>query len=449
MIDDLQNDPYNVFISFDAARIQAAEEAQAKQPAAGEMAGKHVAVKDLFCTRGERITAGSKILENFVPPYESTVTQNLITSGGIPFGKTNMDEFAMGSTTENSFFGPTINPVAKKLGLSDRVPGGSSGGSAAAVAAGYCDYALGSDTGGSIRQPASFCGIVGFKPSYGLCSRFGMVAYASSLDQAGAFAKDVDNCAQLMRVIAGPDEKDSTSWRGAYPEFSTRLAKDGQLKLGIPVNMQKAAQTDATEEVWNRIEELASKIDTQLVSVELPSLDYALPAYYVLALSEASSNLARYDGIRYTHRSEQAQDLQQLYKKSRAEGFGKEVQRRIMSGTFCISSGYYDAYFLRAAKTRALIAQDYKKAFDKVDLLVMPTTPSSAFEIGRKMDDPTQLYLEDIFTVPVNLAGLPAISIPISTCKEGLPLGMQIVGPRFGDDLVFDAAKRSENALKN
>ena len=444
-------DPLNIYIEQDNAKTDAQLAASRARKANGQPAsaidGWTVAVKDNYCTADYRTTAASKILENFQPTYESTVTARLRAAGGIVNGKVNMDEFAMGSSTETSHFGPTLNPVAKTLGLSDRVPGGSSGGSAAAVAAGMADVALGSDTGGSIRQPAAFCGVVGFKPSYGLCSRWGMIAFASSLDQAGAFGKSVGDVAKVMQVISGHDPQDSTSWSGDYPSFDmTNLPKG--VKIGVAKEVMDAARNEHTDAIWAQIEGLRSSIGAEIVEVGLPTIKYALPSYYVLALSEASSNLARYDGVRYGFRAENPTgDLNSMYQLTRSQGFGAEVKRRIMSGTFSLSTGYYDAYYLQAARVRRMICQEFADAYKQVDLIAMPTTPTPAFEIGVERADPTEMYLEDVFTVPVNLAGLPAISIPAAKAVDGMPLGMQLIGPRLGDDLVLTAAAAVEATL--
>ena len=446
------DDPLNIFIEADSAKTEeyaAAAQARASSGAKlSDIDGLRVAVKDNHCTLDYRTTAASKILENFQPTYESTVTQKLRDAGGVVVGKVNLDEFAMGSSTETSFFGPTLNPVAKELGLGDRVPGGSSGGSAAAVAAGLADVALGSDTGGSIRQPAAFCGVVGFKPSYGVCSRWGIIAYASSLDQAGAFGRNVHDVAKTMKAISGHDPKDSTSWRGDYPSFELGASGTSKPKIGIAKEVVEAANNEHTNAIWEQIEALKSSIGAEIVQISLPTIKYALPSYYVLALSEASSNLARYDGVRYGFRAENPSgDLTDMYQLTRSQGFGEEVKRRIMSGTFSLSTGYYDAYYLQAARVRRMIIEEFKAAYSQVDLIAMPTTPSPAFEVGVERADPTEMYLEDVFTVPVNLAGLPAISIPAAKASDGMPLGMQLIGPRFGDDSVLQVASQIEASL--
>lgn len=445
------DDPLNVYIEQDTAKTDAqiaASKARldSGQPAS-EIDGWTVAVKDNYCTEDYRTTAASKILEDFQPTYESTVTSKLRAAGGVVNGKVNMDEFAMGSSTETSHFGPTLNPVAKALGLSDRVPGGSSGGSAAAVAAGLADVALGSDTGGSIRQPAAFCGVVGYKPTYGLCSRWGIIAYASSLDQAGAFGKSVSDVAKVMKVISGHDAQDSTSWAGAYPSFELSTERK-PIKIGVAKEVMDAAQNEHTNAIWTQIEALKDSIGAEIVPISLPTMKYALPSYYVLALSEASSNLARYDGVRYGFRADNPSgDLNSMYQLTRSQGFGQEIKRRIMSGTFSLSTGYYDAYYLQAARVRRMICEEFAAAYRDVDVIAMPTTPTPAFEVGVERVDPTEMYLEDVFTVPVNLAGLPAISVPAAKAADGMPLGMQLIGPRFGDDMVLNTAAAVEASL--
>ena len=437
----------NVYVTQtkDLALQQA--EAADKRRDAGELKaldGIALAVKDNYCTHGVRTTAGSKILENFVPTYESTVTQKLWDAGATLVGKVNMDEFAMGSSTETSYFGTTQNPVADDLGLEPRVPGGSSGGSAAAVAGKLADAALGSDTGGSVRQPASFCGLVGFKPSYGTCSRWGIIAYGSSLDQAGTMTTSVRDAALLMDVIAGHDAKDSTSVETSF-NFSDELSKPvSDLKLGLPIELLESNSTKDSDIVWKRAKELAKSVGAQLVEVSMPNMKYALQAYYIIALSEASSNLARYDGVRYGFRAENPADLDEMYIKTRSAGFGDEVKRRIMLGTFALSAGYYDAYFKKAQRVRAVVAKEFKQAFGSIDALLMPTTPTAAFKAGNQITDPVQMYLEDIYTVPVNMVGLPAISIPVAKSSDGMPLGLQVIGPQFSDTRVLQIASSLE-----
>jgi len=400
-------------------------------------------VKDNFCTDGIRTTAGSRMLAEFVPPYEASVTKRLWKAGAVMLGKTNMDEFGMGSSTTSSYFGPTTNPVAERLGLADIVPGGSSGGSAAAVAADMCLASLGTDTGGSIRQPASFCGIVGMKPTYGLCSRWGIISYASSLDQAGVLAKTPKDAAITLNVIAGEDPLDSTSFTGTYPDFEVGLGKDIKgKKVGIPKEFLHSQNTAHTQIVWDELERKSNLHQFEIVEVSLPNIPYALQAYYVIALSEASSNLARYDGVRYGHRAENVESLEELYEKTRSEGFGEEVKRRIMLGTYCLSAGHYDQYYQRACKIRTLIKQDFDRSLETVDVLTWPTTPSSAFSSKQHTNDPVEMYLQDIFTVPVNLAGIPAMSIPVAKCERGLPLGLTIAAGQLQDAKVISVADR-------
>lgn len=406
------------------------------------------AVKDNYCTKDIRTTAGSKMLEHFIPTYESTVTQKLLNAGAVILGKTNMDEFAMGSSTESSFFGPTINPVGERMGISNLVPGGSSGGSAAAVAANLAIAALGTDTGGSIRQPASFCGIFGFKPTYGTCSRWGIIAYASSLDQAGVLGKSVSDIALVMDVIAGDDPNDATSLPAAAYDFKkTPASRLNKIKIGIPKEVVKAGSTPDAETVWRSCYEIEKLLNAEICEVSIPNFRYALPAYYILALSEAASNLARYDGVRYGYRAERPRDILELYDRTRREAFGAEVKRRIILGTFALSAGYYEAYYLRAQRIRKLIAEEFAAAFLDVDFLFMPTAPTAAFSIGAHSADPVTMYLEDVYTVAVNLAGLPAISIPIARNNVGLPLGLQIVGKQFSDHALIQTSAAIEQVI--
>jgi len=447
----------NIFITInkDGALKQAKQsDERIAQGREKPLDGIPIAVKDNFCTQGIRTTAGSKILaiskedgQGFVPSYESTVTQKLLDAGAIILGKTNMDEFAMGSSTETSYFGPTINPVGVRLGFESLVPGGSSGGSAAAVAGQLCLGALGTDTGGSVRQPASFCGVVGMKPSYGACSRWGIIAYASSLDQAGVFGKCVEDVAILLDVITGEDSRDTTSVPGLRFNFAKALSEPPRkLRIGFPREIVALQSTTDADRVWSAAGKIAQVLDAEIIDVSVPSVKFALPAYYIIALSEASSNLARYDGVRYGLRSESAKDIVGMYARTRAEGFGSEVKRRIMLGTYSLSAGYYDEYYLKALKVRQIIAKEFMTAFQSIDVMVMPTTPTSAFEIGAHKDSPVEMYLEDVFTVPISLAGLPAISLPVAQDPRGMPLGLQIVGPRFGDERVIRAASSIEVA---
>lgn len=411
----------------------------------GLLEGIPIGVKDNLCMAGVPTTCGSRILENFVPPYESTVTGKLKEAGSVLVGKTNLDEFAMGSSTENSAYTLTNNP----WNLS-RVPGGSSGGSAAAVAAEECVVALGSDTGGSIRQPASFCGVVGLKPTYGLVSRFGLVAFASSLDQIGPFGRTVEDAATLLGAIAGHDPADSTSLDIEIPDYTQyltpELPKSPKLKIGV---ITETFGEGLSEEVKTAVQAAINQLEAigaEVMEVSCPRFRYGLPAYYIIAPSEASSNLARYDAVRYGKRNEDAENLLSMYTKTRAEGFGAEVKRRIMVGTYTLSAGYYDAYYLKAQKVRTLIKQDFEKAFASVDLLVCPTVPTTAFKAGEKTDDPLSMYLSDLTTVPVNLAGLPALSIPCGFDSQGLPIGMQLIANVLREDQLLQTAYAYEQA---
>ena len=407
-----------------------------------KLPGIPMAVKDLFCTKDVRTTAGSKILENFVPSYESTVTQNIWNEGAILLGKLNCDEFAMGSSNETSYFGNVQNPIDKGL-----VPGGSSGGSSAAVSAQLTPITIGTDTGGSIRQPASFTGTVGLKPTYGSCSRYGIVAFASSLDQAGPMAQNVEDCALLQEVISSYDKKDSTSIDFKRNEYSKELSKDIKgKKIGIPKEYRVDGMPKEIEELWQKGIDYAKDCGAEIIDISLPHTNYALPTYYIVAPAEASSNLARYDGVKYGFRAK-GENLIDMYEKTRSEGFGAEVQRRIMIGTYVLSSGYYDAYYLKAQKVRKLIKNDFDEAYKKVDAILTPSTPSSAFKIGEKKDDPISMYLNDIFTVPVNLAGLPAISIPAGHDAAGYPLGLQIIGKAFKEQEILNLAYAMEDKI--
>ncbi|MDA7734102.1 Asp-tRNA(Asn)/Glu-tRNA(Gln) amidotransferase subunit GatA [Candidatus Pelagibacter sp.] len=407
-----------------------------------KLPGIPMAVKDLFCTKDIRTTAGSKILENFVPTYESTVTQNLWNEGAILLGKLNCDEFAMGSSNETSFYGNVQNPIDRGL-----VPGGSSGGSAAAVSGQLTPITIGTDTGGSIRQPASFTGTVGLKPTYGSCSRYGIVAFASSLDQAGPMSQNVEDCALLQEVISTYDNKDSTSIDFKRGQYSKDLTKDIKgKKIGIPKEYRVEGMPKEIEELWKKGIEYAKDCDAEIIDISLPNTSYALPTYYIVAPAEASSNLARYDGVKYGFRAK-GENLIDMYEKTRSEGFGAEVQRRIMIGTYVLSSGYYDAYYLKAQKVRKLIKNDFDEAYKKVDAILTPSTPSSAFKIGEKKNDPVSMYLNDIFTVPVNLAGLPAISIPAGLDAAGYPLGLQIIGKAFQEQEILNLAYAMEDKI--
>jgi len=407
-----------------------------------KLPGIPIAVKDLFCTKELRTTAGSKILENFIPTYESTVTNNIWNEGGILLGKLNCDEFAMGSSNETSFFGNVQSPVGEKL-----VPGGSSGGSASALAAKLTPATIGTDTGGSIRQPASFTGTVGLKPTYGSCSRYGIVAFASSLDQAGPMTENVKDCALLFSVISSYDNKDSTSIEFKREDYLNKLNKSIKgKKIGIPKEYRVEGMSKEIEDLWQKGISIAKDSGAEIVDVSLPNTNYALPAYYIVAPAEASSNLARYDGVKYGFRSK-GKNLIDMYEKTRSEGFGNEVKRRIMIGTYVLSSGYYDAYYLKAQKVRRLIKNDFDEVYKKVDAILTPSTPSSAFKIGEKTNDPVSMYLNDIFTVPVNLAGLPAISIPAGHDKKGYPLGLQIIGKAFDEQNILNIAYSLEEEI--
>jgi len=405
------------------------------------LAGVPVAIKDVMVTKGLRSTAGSKILENFVPPYDCTAVERLETAGAIVLGKTNCDEFAMGSSNENSAYGPVCNPHDHS-----RVPGGSSGGSAAAVAAGTTVAALGSDTGGSIRQPAAFCGVVGLMPTYGRVSRYGLIAFASSLDHIGPLTKTVKDAAIVLRYIAGRDRQDSTSADVPVPDYEQEIEQPVEgLRLGVPKEyFGEGLDAEVRTVVEAAIQQLAED-GCQIVPVSLPHTPYAIPAYYVIATAEASSNLARYDGVRYGYRSPRAKTLSEMYRKSRDEGFGAEVKRRIMLGTYALSSGYYDAYYLKAQKARTLLARDFEQAFHKVDAIVTPTTPTAAFKLGEKADDPLAMYLADIYTVVADLVGIPGISVPCGQTKPGLPIGLQILGKHFDEGTILRLAHAVEH----
>jgi aspartyl-tRNA(Asn)/glutamyl-tRNA(Gln) amidotransferase subunit A len=442
--------PLNAFVTETPERaldMAKASDARIAKGEGGALEGLPLAIKDLFCTKGVRTTAGSNILSNFVPPYESTVTQNLWDAGAVMLGKTNMDEFAMGSSNESSHFGPVFNPYRSRGSNANLVPGGSSGGSAAAVSANVCLAATGTDTGGSIRQPAAVAGIVGLKPTYGRCSRYGIVAFASSLDQAGPMTKTVRDAAILLGAMASVDPKDSTSVDVPVPDYEAGLESGVRgLRVGIPKEYRIDGMAPEIEALWSNGVEWLKAQGAEIVDVSLPHTKYALPTYYIVAPAEASSNLARYDGVRFGHRAAGAHDITDLYEKSRAEGFGKEVQRRILIGTYVLSSGYYDAYYIRAQKLRSLIAQDFTEAYKKCDVLLTPATPGPAFAVGSKSDDPVAMYLNDVFTVTVNLAGLPAISVPAGLTADGLPLGLQIIGKAFDEATVLRAGHALETA---
>src|ERR1700742_4868145 len=443
--------PLNAFITEAGEKALEMADASDKRIAAGTVGaleGLPLAIKDLFCTKGTRTTAASKILGNFVPPYESTVTQNLWDAGAVMLGKTNLDEFAMGSSNETSAFGPVINPWRREGSNTDLVPGGSSGGSASAVAAGLCLGATGTDTGGSIRQPAAFAGIVGIKPTYGRCSRWGIVAFASSLDQAGPFARTVRDTSILMRSMAGYDPKDTTCADIAVPDYEGAVGKSLKgLRIGIPKEYRLDGMPAEIETIWEQGRAWLKAAGAELVDVSLPHTKYALPAYYIVAPAEASSNLARYDGVRYGLRVP-GSDITDMYEQTRAEGFGAEVRRRVMIGTYVLSAGYYDAYYLRAQKVRTLIKRDFEDCFNAgVHAMLTPATPSAAFGVGEKGGaDPVEMYLNDVFTVTVNMAGLPGIAVPAGLDAQGLPLGLQLIGKPFDEETLFALGQRVERA---
>ncbi len=430
----------NSFISVTEERALAqarAADQRIRTGDAGLLTGIPIAHKDIFCTDGVRTSCGSRMLDKFVAPYDATVVHRLDAAGAVMLGKTNMDEFAMGSSNETSWYGPVKNPWD-----TERVPGGSSGGSAAAVAARLCAAATGTDTGGSIRQPASFCGVTGIKPTYGRVSRFGMIAFASSLDQGGPMTRSAEDAALMLQAMAGFDQRDSTSVERDVPDYSAQLSTDlSGLKVGLPKEYFGAGLDPAiAQSVQQAIDEYR-KLGVEFVEISLPNTGLAVPTYYVVAPAECSSNLARFDGVRFGHRCEDPKDLRDLYERSRSEGFGAEVQRRIMIGAYVLSAGYYDAYYLKAQKIRHLIADDFTRAFEQVDLIMGPTSPGTAFRIGEKADDPVTMYLSDIYTIATNLAGLPGISVPTAPAG-GLPVGLQIIGNYFDEGRLLNAAHR-------
>lgn len=448
---DKHNGKLNAFITTTADKAREQAKVADANLAAGNarpLEGIPLAVKDLYCTKGVQTTAASHILEGFTPQYESTVTQNLWNAGAVMLGKTNLDEFAMGSSNTTSYFGNVINPWKAKGSDADLVPGGSSGGSAAAVAARMCLGSLGTDTGGSIRQPAAFCGITGIKPTYGRCSRWGIVAFASSLDQAGPFARTVRDNAIMLTHMCGHDKKDSTSATHAVPDFEKALTGDIKgLRIGIPKEYRMDGMPEEIEAMWQKGIQWLKDAGAEVVDVSLPHTSYALPTYYIIAPAEASSNLARYDGVRYGLRVN-GENLQDMYYQTRAAGFGSEVKRRIMIGAYVLSAGYYDAYYKKAQKVRALIARDFTQAYEKCDAILTPTAPSAAFGIGEKMDDPIAMYLNDVFTVPTSLAGLPGLSLPVGLDHKGLPLGLQVIGRPFDEETVFRVSGVLEQAAQ-
>jgi aspartyl-tRNA(Asn)/glutamyl-tRNA(Gln) amidotransferase subunit A len=436
----------NAFISFDEENIigQVKElERKLEKGFSGKLAGMPVAIKDNICTKGIRTTCASKILHNFIPPYDATVVEKLKAEGAIIFGKTNMDEFAMGSSNETSFFGPVRNPWDL-----ERIPGGSSGGSAVTISAKQAPAALGSDTGGSIRQPAALCGVVGLKPTYGRVSRYGLIAFGSSLDQIGPFSRNIEDCALLLECISGYDVKDSTSINVDVPPYHKNLSKDIKgLKIGIPKEyFIEGVEEDIVKNIEHAIS-IFKDLGAEIKEISLPHTSYGIAVYYLIATAEASSNLARYDGVKYGYRAENINDLKNLYIKTKKEGFGEEVKRRIMLGTFSLASGYYDAYYKRASKVRTLIKNDFLKAFEEVDAILCPTSPTTAFKLGEKTSDPIQMYLSDIFTINVNLAGIPAISIPCGFDKKGLPIGMQIIGNYLEEQKILNLSYAFEQSV--
>jgi aspartyl-tRNA(Asn)/glutamyl-tRNA(Gln) amidotransferase subunit A len=430
-------------LAIDQAR---AVDARRGKGARGALEGVPLAIKDLFCTKGTQTTAGSKILEGFIPPYESTVTANLWRDGAVMLGKANLDEFAMGSSNMTSAFGPVESPWKRRGDNRPLVPGGSSGGSAAAVAARIAPGATGTDTGGSIRQPAAFCGIVGIKPTYGRCSRWGTIAFASSLDQAGAFARTVEDTAIMLGSMAGYDPRDSTSIDVPVPDYRAATGRSVKgLKIGIPKEYRVDGMPGEIDKLWRDGEAWFRDAGAEIVEISLPHTKYALATYYIVAPAECSSNLARYDGVRYGLRVP-GKDLTEQYEATRAQGFGAEVKRRILIGTYVLSAGYFDAYYIKAQKVRALIARDFSDAFKTCDLILTPTAPSAAFALGEKSDDPIAMYLNDVFTVPASLAGLPGISVPAGLDAGGLPLGLQLIGRPFDEETVFAGAAALEKA---
>jgi aspartyl-tRNA(Asn)/glutamyl-tRNA(Gln) amidotransferase subunit A len=438
-----ENPATNAYLTLSPERALAAAEAVDRKLGAGEdpgpLAGVPVAVKDVILTKGLRSTCGSRLLEKYIPPYDATAVIRLEAAGGVVIGKTNCDEFAMGSSNENSAFGPVRNPVAL-----DRVPGGSSGGSAAVVAQGTAVVSLGSDTGGSVRQPASFCGVVGVTPTYGRVSRYGLVAFASSLDHIGPFARNVGDAATLLEVIAGRDEQDSTSAPAPVPHYVASM-RDGVkgTKLGVPKEYFQDATGETADLIYKGIEKLRAA-GASIQEISLPATKYAIDCYYVLSTAEASSNLARYDGVRYTFRSEHSNTLSEMYRNTRGEGFGAEVKRRIMLGTYVLSHGYFDAYYLKSQKVRALVTQDFTKAFETLDAILAPVSPFPAFKLGEKVDDPMQMYLSDIYTVTGSLAGIPCMSVPCGKTQENLPVGLQILCNHFEEPRMFRIAQAFE-----
>lgn len=440
----------NAFITVTAEKARdmaKASDAKLATGAGGPLEGVPLGIKDLFCTEGTLTTAGSHILDGFVPPYESTVTSNLWRDGAVMLGKLNMDEFAMGSSNETSYYGPVINPWRAAGDDKKLTPGGSSGGSSAAVAAHLCAAATATDTGGSIRQPASLTATVGVKPTYGRCSRWGIVAFASSLDQAGPIARDVRDAAILLRSMAGHDPKDSTSVNRPVPDYEAVLGQSVKgLKIGVPKEYRLDGMPTEIEKLWAEGVDWLRDAGCEIIDISLPLTKYALPVYYIVAPAEASSNLARYDGVRYGYRSKNFKDITSMYENTRGEGFGDEVKRRILIGTYVLSAGYYDAYYLRAQKVRKRIFDEFIEAFGKVDLILTPSSPSAAFGLGEMTNDPVQMYLNDVFTVTANLAGLPGVSVPAGLDAKGLPLGLQLLARPFEEETMFKGAAALEKA---
>lgn len=446
-INEKENDVQAFITPLTKQAMEKAKEIQEKKEKgeiAAELAGIPIGIKDNLCTKGIKTTCASKMLENFVSPYDATVVEKLNDENMINLGKLNMDEFAMGSSTEHSYFKNTKNPWNL-----NKVPGGSSGGSAAAVAAGLVPWALGSDTGGSIRQPSSLCGVVGLKPTYGLVSRYGLVAYASSLDQIGPITKDVKDAAILLNIIAGHDEKDTTSSDRLKVDYTKALKNDVKgLKIGVPKEFFGEGINEEVKESLQKAIEKYKDLGAEIEEFSLDISEYALATYYIIACAEASSNLGRFDGIRYTYRTPEFKNLKEIYKKSRSEAFGSEVKRRIILGTYVLSSGYYDAYYKKAQQVRTLVMNEFNKGFEKYDVILTPTSPTVAFDIGSKSENPLEMYLADICTVSVNVAGLPGISIPCGVDKEGMPIGMQLIGNKFCEETILNAAYTFEQAIK-
>jgi aspartyl-tRNA(Asn)/glutamyl-tRNA(Gln) amidotransferase subunit A len=445
---ETENAKTNAYLHFAPERALAAAQRVDNRIARGEdpgpLAGVPVAIKDVIVTKGVRTTCGSRLLANYIPPYDATTVTAIENAGGVILGKTNCDEFAMGSSNENSAFGPVRNPVAP-----DRVPGGSSGGSAAVVAQGTAVVSLGSDTGGSIRQPASFCGVVGVTPTYGRVSRYGLTAFASSLDHIGPFARSVRDAATLLGVIAGHDPCDSTSAAAPVPDYASLLDRNVKgLKLGLPREYLKDLTSETGGLIARGVDEFR-RLGCEIREINLPATDYAIACYYIIATAEASSNLARYDGVRYTSRSAASGTLSEMYRRTRGEGFGAECKRRIMLGTYVLSAGYYDAYYLKAQKVRALIARDFANAFQQVDAIVAPVSPFPAFKLGEKVDEPMAMYLSDIYTITGDLAGIPCMSVPCGKTSEGLPVGMQILTRHFDETTMFRLADAFEHTQSN